>query len=158
MYRFSRSIYRELAASVIEDERDSTGCRNKQEVLDACEEVIRRLTYDRRYFARPARTLFNEVRMHFAIGDQLRVWRVIDRNINLALLFLERMPEGAGLEGIARECRAHTRKGTPCQREPLPGRDYCPSHKHLEETFDGPEIPLEAFEALEREEDLRTAA
>ena len=28
---------------------------------------------------------------------------------------------------------ASTRKGTPCQREPLPGRDYCPSHKHLEE-------------------------
>ena len=31
---------------------------------------------------------------------------------------------------------ASTRKGTPCQREPLPGRDYCPSHKHLEEAFE----------------------
>ena len=87
--------------------------------------MIRRLTYDRRYFARPARTLFAEVRMHFAIGDQLRVWTVIDRNINLALEFLERTPEGA-LDGTAAQCRAHTRKGTPCQREPLPARDYCP--------------------------------
>ncbi len=147
MYRFSRSIYREIASSVVEDDRDPTECRNKLLVLDACEDVIRRLTYDRRYFARPARTLFAEVRMHFAIKDQCRVWNVIDRNITLALAFLERMPEGAGLDGIPRQCRAHTRKGTPCQREPLPARDYCPSHKHLEESFDGPEIPLEAFEA-----------
>src|SRR5215210_7439165 len=150
MYRFSRSIYREIAASVIEDERDPTDCRNKQLVLDACEETIRRLAYDRRYFARPARSLFNSVRMHFAIKDQLRVWMVIDRNIKLAQEFLERMPE-CGLDGVARQCQAHTRRGTPCQREPLPGRDYCPSHKHLEETFDGPELPLEA---LTRDYDL----
>jgi hypothetical protein len=26
-----------------------------------------------------------------------------------------------------------TRRGTPCRRDPLPGKDYCPSHKHLEE-------------------------
>jgi hypothetical protein len=158
MYRFSRSIYRELAGSVVEDERDPTDCRNKQHVLDACEEVIRRLACDGRYFARPARTLFNEVRMYFAIGDQLRVWRVIDRNISLAVLFLEQLPEGMALDGVPRQCRAHTRKGTPCQREPLPARDYCPSHKHLEETFDGPAIPLEALERLERSEGARAAA
>jgi hypothetical protein len=29
-------------------------------------------------------------------------------------------------------CRATTRKGRPCQRTPLPERDYCPSHQHLE--------------------------
>jgi hypothetical protein len=143
MYRFSRSIYRELAPGVIEDERDPTGCRNKQAVLDSCESVIRRLTIDRRYFARPKRTLFTEVRMHFAMADQLRVWTVIDRNINLALEYLDRLPEGAGLDGVPRQCRAHTRKGTPCQREPLPARDYCPSHKHLEEAFDGPEIEID---------------
>jgi hypothetical protein len=151
MYRFSRSIYREIAPSVVEAEHDPTGCRNKQLVLDACEETIRRLATDRRYFARPARSLFTQIRAHFLIGDQQRVWRVIDTNIKLALEFLERLPEGAGLDGVVRECRAHTRKGTPCQREPLPGRDYCPSHKHLEETYDGPGMPLEAVEA-EREE------
>ena len=151
MYRFSRSIYREIAPAVVEVEHDPTGCRNKQLVLDACEETIRRLTTDRRYFARPARSLFSQVRAHFAIGDQLRVWRVIDTNIKLALEFLERLPEGTGLDGVVRDCRAHTRKGTPCQREPLPGRDYCPSHKHLEETYDGPGVPLEVLE-VDREE------
>lgn len=146
MYRFSRSIYREIASAVVEDDREATGCRNKQLVLDACEDVIRRLTYDRRYFARPARTLFAEVRMHFAMRDQRRVWEVVDLNIAMALAFLERMPDDAVLDGIPRECRAHTRKGTPCQREPLPARDYCPSHSHLEEDF-GPEVPLEVLES-----------
>ena len=147
MYRFSRSIYRELAPRVIEDPSDQTGCRNKQRVLDACEAAIRRLTTDRRYFARPARSLFNEVRVHFAMSDQLRVWTVIERNINLAQEFLARLPDGAGLDGQPRQCQAHTRRGTPCRREPLPSKDYCPSHKHLEETFEGPELELELVEA-----------
>jgi hypothetical protein len=142
MYRFSRSIYRELAPRVVEDEWDVTGCRNKQKVLDACEAAIRRLTYDRRYFARPARSLFNEVRPHFSLNDQLLVWQVVQRNIDLALEHLSRLPEGAGLNGYPRECNAHTRRGTPCQRTPLPGRDYCPSHKHLEETFERAELPI----------------
>ena len=74
--------------------------------------------------------------MHFAIGDQLRVWNVVERNMSLALDSSSALPEVLELDGVPRECRAHTRKGTPCQREPLPGRDYCPSHKHLEETFE----------------------
>ena len=59
---------------------------------------------------------------------------------------------------MPRHCRAHTRKGTPCQREPLPGRDYCPSHKHLEETFDGPELPVEALDELAGVKDERVPA
>ncbi len=146
MYRFSRSIYRELAPLVIEDAADATGCSNKVHVLDACEGTIRRLTCDGRYFARPARSLFVEVRSHFAINDQLRVWKVIESNIELALDYLARLPEGAGLDGVPRQCHAHTRKGTPCQREPLPAKDYCPSHKHLEDTFEAAELPLEIHE------------
>jgi hypothetical protein len=158
MYRFSRSIYRELAPRVIEDPSDPTGCRNKQRVLDACEGTIRRLTTDRHYFARPARSLFNEVRVHFAMSDQLRVWRVIERNLNLALEFLARLPDGIGLDGQPRQCQAHTRQGTPCRREPLPHRDYCPSHKHLEETFGGPELELELLDSDGKDVDRVRAA
>jgi len=146
MYRFSRSIYRELAPRVVEDEWDPTCCRNKQKVLDACEGAIRRLTYDRRYFAPPARSLFNEIRPYFTMTDQLLVWRVVERNIGLAGEFVARLPEGVGLDGRQPECQAHTRRGTPCQRTPLPGRDYCPSHKHLEETFEGVELPAETVD------------
>ncbi|HEY8467204.1 MAG TPA: hypothetical protein VIL04_10410 [Solirubrobacterales bacterium] len=131
---------------MIGDEQDDSLARNRQAVLEACEETIRRLTVDGRYFARPARTLFNDVRMYFSMQDQQRVWCVIERNLAIAQQFLEEMPELLDLEGQPRECRAHTRKGTPCQREPLPGRDYCPSHKHLEETFEAAEIELSQFE------------
>jgi hypothetical protein len=145
MYRFSRSIYRDLAPRVIEDGRDETACQRRQQLLEACEGAIRRISTDRRYFARPSRTLFNDVRMHFAMNDQLFVWNVIDTNISLCLELLETAPELLEIDGGPRECRAHTRKGTPCQREPLPGRDYCPSHKHLEESFDDLIIEHEAF-------------
>jgi hypothetical protein len=151
MYRFSRSMYRELGPRVVEDDWDPTQCRNKQKVLDACEGAIRRLTYDRRYFARPARSLFNEVRPYFRMQDQLFVWRVVESNLHLASEFLEQLPEGVGLDGRPPQCNAHTRKGTPCQRTPLPGRDYCPSHKHLEETFESAEIPDSAGETVEAE-------
>lgn len=136
MYRFSRSIYRDLAPRVIEGTKDETGCTNRQKLLESCEGAIRRISTDRRYFARPSRSLFNEVRMHFPMSEQLFVWNVVDTNITLALELIESAPELLVIDGGPPECRAHTRKGTPCQREPLPGRDYCPSHKHLEESFD----------------------
>ncbi len=133
MYQFSRSIYRELAPRVVEG---SGACARKQRVLDACESTMQRLADDRRYFARPTKALFSDLRNHFPMADQLYVYRVVDRNIKMALEYLETVSvEDLALVG-ARECRAHTRRGTPCQREPLPGRDYCPSHKHLEENLD----------------------
>ena len=145
MYAFSRSIYRELAPRVIEDPDDVTGCANKQRVLDACEGAMRRLAEDRRYFARPTRTLFTDVRPHFSLNDQLYVYKVIEAYVGLATEFLDNLPpEELDVLGRKAECQAHTRKGTPCQREPLPGRDYCPSHKHLEETFELVEDGLES--------------
>jgi hypothetical protein len=146
MYRFSRSIYRELSPKVIESPEDPTGCASKQRVLDACESAVRRLAYDRRYFARPTRTLFTEIRTAFSMNDQLFVYTVVDRYLSLAIEHLEQLPTDAGLGGQAPECQAHTRRGTPCQRTPLPGRDYCPSHKHLEETFEVAEPALDSIE------------
>ena len=151
MYRFSRSIYREVSPYVIEDYR-SNGTTNRQRVLDACEAAMRRLTFDRRYFARPARSLFGEVRTYFPINEQLRVYKVVERNVQLAIEHLEQLPEGGiGLDGQPTQCNAHTRKGTPCQRTPLPGRDYCPSHKHLEEPLDGAFEDLSVLEESETE-------
>ncbi len=146
MYRFSRSIYRELAPRVIEDARLPDEGQNKQRVLEACEGAIRRLACDRRYFARPARSLFNEIRPYFSVNDQRLVWIVVETNIHLAIDFLARLPEEIGLDGRPPQCNAHTRRGTPCQRTPLPGRDYCPSHKHLEETFETAELPAETYD------------
>jgi hypothetical protein len=145
MYQFSRSIYRDLAPRI-----DTCGGSTerslaaRRQILDSCEATIQRLVSDRRYFARPAKTLFTEIREHFVLAEQVRVYMVIERHIERIEEFLDSLPADVTLDGQKRDCMASTRKGTPCQREPLPGRDYCPSHKHLEETFEVAEIAAAA--------------
>ncbi|HEX3292860.1 MAG TPA: hypothetical protein VHR38_03900 [Solirubrobacterales bacterium] len=97
---------------------------------------------DRRYFARPAKTLFAEIREHFALAEQVRVYMVVEHHIDRIEEFLDSLPADMTLDGQQRSCAASTRKGTPCRREPLPGKDYCPSHKHLEETLEVHELEV----------------
>ena len=133
MYRFSRSIYQSLSPLVVESSAGARGAR--QQLLEACEQTVSRLVVDRRYFAHPSRTLFEQVRHHFSMENQLYVRTVIDCNIRLATDYLDHMPsEQAALLG-PHSCRALTRQGTPCRRLPRPGHEYCPSHRHLEEAF-----------------------
>ena len=140
MYHFSRSIYRELAPRV-GPANDVEACSAaRHDVLNACEATVRRMAHDRRYFASPARKLFAEIRDNFPLAEQVRVYIVVERHIQLVEEFLESLPDDVVLNGQPRHCLASTRKGTACRREPLPGRDYCPSHKHLEETFGGAEV------------------
>jgi hypothetical protein len=135
MYQFSRSMYRELG-QLVESDRYGSACANRQLFLQACENAFQRLATDRHYFARPSRTLFNDVRIFFPICEQVRVYKVIDRYMRVATQFVDdREREGISLDGRPLCCHASTRKGTPCQRVPLPGSKYCPSHKHLEESF-----------------------
>jgi hypothetical protein len=136
MYRFSRAIYRELAGDIVEDgPAIAGGITNHERVLKACEAAIERLATDRHYFARPARTLFYDIRPYFPMSAQARIYRVIQRYIECADDFLARQPvTGYDLAGNPLQCRATTRKGTPCQRMPLPHNGYCPSHQHLAET------------------------
>jgi hypothetical protein len=141
MYHFSRAIYRELAPHVL-DERPSCQLETNQElVLRACERTMHRLWYDGRHFARPARSLFNEVRIYFSMAMQLKVYMVIERHINLALDCVSRLPEREhDANGMPRSCQAMTRKGQPCQRQPLPRSEYCPSHQHLTERLEELEV------------------
>jgi hypothetical protein len=90
---------------------------------------------DRHYFARPARTLFRDIRGYFPMNAQLRVLHVVERYLAYADEFIRNQPQnGYDLAGNPLHCRASTRKGTPCQRAPLPHNGYCPSHQHLAET------------------------
>jgi hypothetical protein len=135
MYQFSRSIYRELAPHVKHPEGTEAGAAARNDLLEACERTVDRLASDRRYFARPVKTLFTDVREHFGLTDQVRVHIVIERHIELAVAYIDSLPDGVTLDGKPRRCPASTRKGTPCQREPRPGLEYCPSHRHLEDGF-----------------------
>ena len=83
MYQFSRSIYRELVSEVACERPDRIG-RYRAELLRCCEATVERLASDRHYFARPARTLFNDVRELFPLASQMRVYRVIERLMDLA--------------------------------------------------------------------------
>jgi hypothetical protein len=140
MYQFSRSIYRELAPRIdlappidALESIDEAEASARHQLLKACEATIRRLASDHRYFARPAQTLFTDVRDFFSLSEQVRVYLVIERYIDLALQHIESLPDNLTPDGRPRQCSASTRRGTPCQREPRPGSEYCPSHRHLDE-------------------------
>jgi hypothetical protein len=138
MYQFSRAIYRELAPHVRAPTHGASAHSNHAAVLRACEEVITRMATDRHYFARPARTLFCDIRNYFAMSEQKHVHDVVCRYVGLAQQFLAEHPhEGyTAVNGAPPQCRATTRKGAACQRVPLPHNGYCPSHQHLADTED----------------------
>jgi hypothetical protein len=136
MYQFSRSLYRELGPDVSPCKGEQV-CVSRQRFLRSCEATMERLALDRHYFARPVKTLFNDVRDLFPMSQQLRVYHVIERHMALATEYVESQARaGVTFDGSPLCCHASTRKGTPCQRVPLPASKYCPSHKHLEEEFD----------------------
>jgi hypothetical protein len=134
MFQFSRAIYRELAPTI--DGRAGVHAGNAHEhVLRSCEATMERLATDRHYFARPARTLFNDIRFCFPMSAQVKVWQVVNAYIGAAEAYLDRRPKaGCDVNGKPLQCRATTRKGTACQRVPLAHNGYCPSHQHLAET------------------------
>lgn len=132
MYRFSRSIYLDLRDRVVGSSRQREAARKT--LLEVSEHTIERLALDPNFYARPAQRLFNEIRPLFAGSDQLRVRLIVQRHIDDAIAFLntEEGTDSAATNML--RCRAATRRGKPCQRLPLPGARYCPSHKHLERT------------------------
>jgi hypothetical protein len=138
MYQFSRAIYRELAPFIVSPGRNAEGPGPHTRVLRACEAAVRRLATDRHYFARPARTLFGDIRMYFPMSAQRRAYEVVSRYMGLAQRYLEANPVAAhdAMNGGPMRCRATTRKGEACQRVPLPHNGYCPSHQHLADTED----------------------
>src|SRR5260221_1066534 len=100
MFQFSRSMYRELSDYVVPDHMCGTGIA-KTRLLNSCEAAVERLATDRHYFARPTRTLFNDVRMLFPLDKQLIAYNVIDRHMRLATDWVDLQ---------ARECHPLTRQ------------------------------------------------
>lgn len=46
------------------------------------------------------------------------------------------------------QCKATTKKGKPCPNKPLPGSEYCFSHKRLHEETDEPKVPAQRKEEV----------
>jgi hypothetical protein len=136
MYQFSRSLYRELANDVVSTRGEDVAVA-RQWFLKRCEYSMERLALDRHYFAKPVKTLFRDVRHFFPMAEQLRVYRACDRLMTQATEYVDsQLRTGVTFDGSPVCCHASTRRGTACQRMPLPGTRYCPSHKHLDDEFD----------------------
>ena len=134
MYQYSRAIYRSIK-DLIEPYADhSSQLESRRDVLIACEQTMERLAKDPLYFSKPDRALFQDIRRHFPITAQAQVAWAVQEGVGAAVAFIEEQIEAGALDGGVARCRATTRKGKPCQRTPLPERDYCPSHQHLERT------------------------
>lgn len=132
MYQYSRAIYRSISDLIDPYADFETQLSYRRAVLAACEETVERLAADPRYFARPERALFADIRRYFPITAQAQVSWAVSQGIGAAVCYVEEQIECGAFDGGAARCHATTRKGKPCQRTPLPDREYCPSHQHLE--------------------------
>jgi hypothetical protein len=132
MYQYSRAIYRSIKDLIDPYSNQETQIESRRAVLEACEQTMERLARDPLYFAKPDRALFQDIRRYFPITAQAQVAWAVNEGVAAAVAFIEEQIEAGALDGGVARCRATTRKGKPCQRTPLPERDYCPSHQHLE--------------------------
>ena len=133
MYQYSRAIYRSIKDLIDPYVDLPTQLEYRRTVLHECEQTMERMADDPHYFARPDRALFADIRRYFPITAQAQVAWSVREGVGAATAFIEQQVEAGFLDGGVARCRATTRKGRACQRTPLPGRDYCPSHQHLEQ-------------------------
>jgi hypothetical protein len=132
MYQYSRAIYRSIKDLIDPYAAADDQIEYRRQVLEACESTMERLATDPHYFAKPDRALFQDIRRYFPITHQAQVAWAVNKGVAAAVSFIEEQIESGALDGGVARCRATTRKGKPCQRTPLPEREYCPSHQHLE--------------------------
>jgi hypothetical protein len=133
MYQYSRAIYRSIKDLTDPYVEPQTQLEYRRAVLDACEQTMERLASDPHYFANPDRTLFQDIRRYFPITSQAHVAWCVTKVVTAACDFIQEQIDAGAFDGGVARCRATTRKGKPCQRTPLPEREYCPSHQHLEQ-------------------------
>ena len=133
MYQYSRAIYRSIKDLIDPYADPEAQLEYRRAVLEACEETMERLASDPHYFANPDRTLFQDIRRYFPITSQAHVAWCVTKVVTAACDFIQEQIEAGAFDGGVARCRATTRKGKPCQRTPLPDREYCPSHQHLEQ-------------------------
>ena len=101
-------------------------------VAAAIDRATARLAAERQLFRRPQRTLFQDIRWCFPLSRQRRVWTLVVAWVPKVDAHLDTLRSaGVDAAGNPLRCPVFTRKGTPCERPPLPHNGHCPSHQHL---------------------------
>ena len=103
MYQYSRAIYRsirDLAATRTSTRAPSLDYR--REVLAACEGTMERLASDPHYFAKPDKTLFQDIRRYFPITVQAQVAWSVSHGVSAAVEFVEEQIEYRRVRGRRR--------------------------------------------------------
>ena len=132
MYQYSRAIYRSIKDLIDPYAARPVQLEYRRDILSACEQTMGRLASDPHYFVNPEKALFEDIRRYFPITNQAQVAWSVQEGVKAAVTFVDDQIESGAFDGGQPRCRATTRKGKPCQRTPLPEREYCPSHQHLE--------------------------
>ena len=93
MYQYSRAIYRSVKDLIDPYADRETQLEHRRAVLAACEDTVERLAKDPRYFSKPERTLFQDVRRYFPIAYQAEVNWAITQGIGAAVDYIEEQIE-----------------------------------------------------------------
>lgn len=129
VYEYSRDVYRRLRTILAPDRRNPGA--PQRTLYAGCLEMVVEMAKEGGRARRPAERLFGRVRHLFPPHAQLHAYHLIEREMSrVSRSLLEEAKRGG--RGNLLTCAAATRRNKPCQREPLRGSRYCPSHRHLE--------------------------
>jgi hypothetical protein len=121
MYQYSRAIYRSIKDLVDPYVTLREQAEYRRAVLEACEQTMERLASDPQYFAKPERSLFQDIRRYFPITAQAQVAWAVNEGVAAAVAFIEEQIEAfrAATRRRARASRASARRypsGTTARR------------------------------------------
>ena len=85
MYQYSRAIYTSIKDLVDPYVDPDKRVEYRHRVLAACHDTVERLARDPRYFARPERALFQDIRLYFPMTRQAEVAWKVSKGIGLAV-------------------------------------------------------------------------
>ena len=132
MYQYSRAIYRSIKDSDRAVRRRGSQIEARRDVLEQCEG--RWSAWPRIRSTSPGRTARSS-RTSAATSRspaQAQVAWAVREGVGAPSASSRRRSRPARSTAGSPRCKATTRKGKACQRTPLPERDYCPSHQHLD--------------------------
>jgi hypothetical protein len=121
MYQYSRAIYLSIKDLVDPYVTTKEQAEYRKEVLEACEHTMERLARDPQYFAKPERSLFQDIRRYFPITAQAQVAWAVNEGVTAACAFIQEQIRPA------RSTAASTLSRDDAQGEAVPA--HCASER-----------------------------